>query len=241
MTTPGKLLLALQFWNGDKEQAMKVARLIADLEPRHSEYADFLFVSRFDCSHDKKTLDHVSRKFNVYSHISRRREVGWPGGCNGLFFGTMDWIYSVNEAKRFPTYRAILTFEADAVPLSPNWISELSREWDRAQPAKMVGAFQTNPAPHLNGNALFSGDIKFLKTIARDIGGCSPMGGWDFILRDTFRRLGWKDSRLFRSWWGYPTTTIETYDQLLREGVVFFHGCKDDSVVKLVRSRFSLQ
>lgn len=235
---PDKILLALQFWEGDRDQAMKVARLIADLEVRHSEKADFLFVSRFDCSHDKPTLDHVSRKFNVYTHISRRRETGWPGGCNGLFFGTMDYIYTVNVAKRFPIYKAILTFEADCVPLVPNWISEISREWDRAQPAKMVGAYQTNPAGHVNGNCLLSGDIRFLKYLTRDIAGCTPMGGWDYMLREEFRRQGWKDSKMFRSWWGYPTTPPETFEQLLRENVVIFHGCKDSSVVEQVRKRF---
>lgn len=240
MTPPNKLLLALQFWENDRAQAMKVARLIADLEPRHSEAADFLFVSRFDCTHDKKTLDYVSRKFNVYSHISRRRETGWPGGCNGLFFGTMDYVYSVSVAKRFPVYKAILTFEADCIPLVPNWISEISREWDRAQPAKMVGAYQTNPLGHINGNALFSGDLKFLKHLTRNIGGCSPMGGWDFMLRHEFKRLGWKDSRMFRSWWGYPTTSQETYEQLLREQVVVFHGCKDSSALECVRKKYNL-
>lgn len=241
MPLPTKILLALQFYGEDREKAMKVARLIADLEQRHSEYADFLFVSRFDCSHDKKTLDYVSRKFNVYSHISRRREVGWAGGCNGLWFGTMDWIYSVNEAKRFPQYKAILTFEADAVPLSPNWISEISRAWDAGQPTKVMGAMQTSPAEHCNGNCLFSGDIKFLKHIARDIGGCSPHAGWDFALRGTFKRLGWKNSPLFRSWWNYPSMTAETYEQLLRENVVFFHGIKNDDTVNHVRRRFLLQ
>lgn len=238
MTTPSKILLALQFWEGDKEQAMKVARLIADLETRHSDQADFLFVSRFDCTHDKKTLDHVSRKFNTYSYINRRRGTEWPHGCNDLWFGTMDWIYGVNVAKRFPIYKSILTFEADSVPLIPNWISEISREWDRAQPTKVLGAFQKSPGNHINGNAMFSGDIKFLKHIARDIGGCSPQGGWDFVLAPTFQRLGWRDSKLFRSWWNYPSMTLETFNQISSEGVVLFHGTKDSSVIDLVRRRF---
>lgn len=241
MPLPTKLLLALQFWEGDKEKAMKVARLIADLEVRHSDQADFLFVSRFDCGHDKKTLDLVSRKFNTYSYISRRRGQEWPNGCNSMWFSTMDYVYAFNEAKRFPVYKAILTFESDAVPLSPNWISEISRAWDAGQPTKVMGAMQSSPGPHINGNALFSGDIKFLKHIARDIGGCSPHAGWDYAMAGTFKRLGWKDSPLFRSWWNYPAMTAETYEQLLRENVVFFHGIKTDDTVNLVRRRFLLQ
>lgn len=237
MNPSTKLLLALQFWEGDKARAMKVAKLIADMQPRHCEIADFLFVSRFDCGHDKPTLDYVSRKFNVYSYVNRRRGKEWPHGPNDLWFGTMDWIYEVNVAKRFPVYKAILTFEADAVPTDPNWVSELSREWDRAQPAKVVGAYQTSPGPHVNGNAMFSGDIQFLKQI-RDIGGVNPTGGWDYILAPTFQKAGWKNSKLFRSWWGCPTLSEETFAQLLREGVALHHGVKDESLLNHVRKRF---
>lgn len=237
MQPPTKILLALQFWEGDKKMAMKVARLIADLEPRHSEIADFIFFSRFDCSHDMETVGYVARKFNTYTEINRRRGTEWPHGPNSQWFGLMDYVYTVNVAKRFPVYKAILTFEADAVPLAPNWIGELSREWDRAQPAKVVGAHQTSPGSHINGNAMFSGDIQFLKQI-RDIGGVNPTGGWDYILAPTFQKAGWKNSNLFRSWWNCKTASGETFSQLTREGVSFFHGVKDESLLNLVRQRY---
>jgi hypothetical protein len=86
MVPSNKILITIPFWNGDKDQAMKLARLLADLQPVHSTTADVLFVSRFDTKHDKQTIDYVSRKFNVYYHVSQRREVGWPHGCNGTFF-----------------------------------------------------------------------------------------------------------------------------------------------------------
>lgn len=238
MNPPTKLLLALAFWEGDKERATKVARLIADLEPRHSEIADFLFVSRFDCSHDKPTLDHVSRKFNTYSYVNRRRGREWPHACNDLFFGTMDWLYEVNVAKRFPVYKAIVTLEPDSIPISPNWVGEISREWDRAQPAKVIGAYQTSPGPHINGaSSMYSGDIQFLKKI-RDVGGVSPVGGWDYIMASFFQKSGWKDSKLFRSWWQCQTMSEETFFQQLREGVNLFHGVKDESLLNHVRKRF---
>ena len=60
-----KLLLALQYWDGDKEMAMKVARLIADMEPAHNADVDFLFCSRFDCTHDMDSVAHVAKKFRV--------------------------------------------------------------------------------------------------------------------------------------------------------------------------------
>jgi len=232
-----KILLALQFWDGDKDRAMQLARLIADLESRHSDAADFLFVSRYDCSQDAETIKHVSKKFNVHAYVNKQRGQLWPHGCNALWFGTMDWVFGYGEAERIPPYKAILTFEADCAPLAPNWISELSREWD-AKSTKVVGALQTSPGPHINGNALFSGDKAFLKWVSREVGGCTPHAGWDYVLAPQFKKWGWADSKLFRSWWNYPTMTEETFKQLGREGVAFFHGCKDESLLNHVRRRF---
>lgn len=235
-----KLLLALQFYHGDKAQAMQVARLIADLEPRLSERADFLFVSRFDTPHDMDTVKYVSRKFHVNTYVSRSRGELWPHGPNSLWFGLMEHVCASSIARRTPLYKSVLTFEADASPLSPSWISALHENWDKAK-VKVLGAMQTQPAQHINGNALFSCDPAFLHWIARKVGGCKPSGGWDFILAPEFRRRGWADSSLFRSWWGYPTMTRETFDSLIAQDVVFFHGCKDDSVIRHVRDRFLRQ
>lgn len=234
-----KLLLALQFWEKDKAQAMEVARLVADLEPRHSNQADFLFVSRFDCTQDMPTVEYVSRKFNVHHHINRRRATGWPFGPNELWFGTMDYVFTYGvEAKRMADYKAVLTFEADAFPLCPNWIQTLSEEWDTLHPAKVVGALQQYPGAHINGNALFSCDHEFMKWIARSVSGCSPHLGWDFALAPQFQKRGWRNSNLFRSWWQTPTLPVERYEALLREQVCFLHGVKDTSVIRHVRNKY---
>lgn len=239
---PTKILLALQFWAGDKDQAMRVARLIADLEPRHSDFADFLFVSRFDCDHDLSTVEYVSSKFNCHTFVNRhRRGTGWPSGCNDLWFGTMDHVYSFCEAKRFPPYKAVLTFESDSCPLVPNWHRELSRAWDESavpKDVKMFGARVEHPLPHINGNALFSADMKFLYWISRQIGGCNPTKGWDFILASDFKRVGWMNCPKMRSHWQRKTMPDEEIDTLRNEGVVFLHGVKDDSVISHMRKKF---
>lgn len=234
-----KILLAIQYWENDRAQAMEVARLIADLEPRMSTAADFLFVSRFDCEHDMPSIQHVARKFNVHHYRCIRRGQMWPHGCNELWFGTMDWVYGHTEAQRIPNYKAILTFEADASPLTPNWIQHLSDAWDKAA-VKVFGAMITpgTPHQHVNGNGMFSGDHKFLHWVAREVGGCSPQGGWDYLLAPQFRQHGWANCPGIRSWWQTPTLEKEKFDGLVAEGAVFLHGIKDDSVVRHVRNRF---
>ncbi len=234
-----KILLALQFWEGDKAQAMRVARVIADLEPYFCTKADFLFMARFDCSQDLETIKEVSKKFQVLHRVNRRRGEMWPHGCNELWFGVMDYVYSYShpEAKKIPSYKAILTFESDSCPLIPHWIERLSESWDRAN-VKVHGPMQIYPRQHINGNSLFSGDMKFLHWISREVGGCAPSGGWDYILAPEFSRRGWSDCPLMKSWWQCPTLPEETYQDLIQKGVVFLHGVKDNSVVNLVRKRF---
>jgi hypothetical protein len=241
-----KLLLALQFWNGDKAQAMGVARLVADLQPGFSELADFMFVARFDCTQDMKTVEHVSRKFNVHHFInSRFRGAEWPFGCNQLAFGTLDYVYTKMESKRLPDYKAVLLFEADTTPLYPAWISDLSQAWDKAN-TKMLGHVlphgpRTSNTPgggHVNGNCLISTDKTYLKWLTRDVGGCTPHGGWDFVLAPEFKKRGWADTPLIRSWYRMPTMTEEQFESASAQGIALLHGCKDDSLIRHVRSRF---
>lgn len=237
-----KLLLALQYWEGDKAQAMRLARLITDLEPRHCESADFLFVSRFDCTHDEETIRYVSSRFNVHTYINRnRRGTGWPSGCNDLWFGTIDHIYSFSEAKRLPPYKAVLTFEADACPLVPNWIRELSNAWDAQQArtiTKIYGPRCEYPLPHINGNALFGGDLLTLHKISRQIGGCPPDKGWDFWLAKQFKQMGWADAPMMKSQWQCKDMSEEDIEAHRAAGVVFLHGVKSEAVINSTRKKF---
>lgn len=241
-----KILLALQFWEQDKAAAMQVARLVADLEPKHSDLADFLFVARFDCTQDPATIAYVSKRFNTFSYVNKhRRGQGWPFGCNELWFGTVDHAYTQMQAKLMPDYKAILTFEADGYPLTPDWISRLHDEWDRlhAKGANIIGAM-TPPGPpatagvHINGNCMVSGDPEYLHWLARKLGGCPPGGGWDYILAPEFKRRGWADCPGMKSYWHAPSMQKPFFDRIRKEGVFFCHGVKDQSVIQLVRSAF---
>lgn len=238
MTPPNKILIALQFWDGDKVAAMKLARLMADLEPQFCDKADFLFSARYDCGHDQDTVAYTAKKFNTYTYVnSHRRASGWPHGCNELWFGTMGHVFWSTEANRMPEYKAILTCESDCIPMHPGWIEALINSWDRAK-VSVLGSMLSQPGVHINGNAMFSGSPRFLKWLTHEVVGCRPNGGWDILLAPAFQKWGWLDCRAMRSWWRCPTMPVETYEQLLSEKVSFFHGCKDDSGLLRVRERF---
>lgn len=234
-----KGLLALQFWGRDKADAMRLARFIADIEPGHRDEFDFLFVSRFDCDHDKSTIDYVARKFDVRAWTTRSRMTGHPMGCWGLWFGTLEWFFQMKEAKRIPDYRWLFTFEADSVPLTRNWIVECSDEFEQAG-VNIFGSEILTDYHHVNGNMMLSGNLDFLKWLVLGVGidGCPVGQGWDTFLAPQFFKWGAGFSTRIRSCWNWPTSTEEIYKTWLAEGVSFLHGVKDDSLYN--RSRANL-
>lgn len=238
-----KFLIVLHVCPLDKAPGMVLAKLIADLESRHNEQADFLFFSRFDTELDMGSVNYVARKFNTQHYLNRwHRGSGWPLGCNLAAAGLFEYVYAMGEARKFSNYKAVLNMEADSAPLQPNWINQLSHGWDAAaaKGAKIYGPMidPDGPHPHINANCMFSTDRKFMKWLARDSGALSSRGGWDWLLAPEFKLRGWSDSPLFRSWWRFPTMDAPTYDSLLAQGVAFFHGVRDASLRNLVRKRF---
>lgn len=240
--TTTKILLALQYWDGDKAQAMQLAKLLADIEPKMSDRADFLFVSRFDCAHDQATVSYVARKFKVFTYTSRRRGTGWPLGCNATFFGLMEWFYHKKVARQILPYKAVFAFEADGIPMSKTWIADLSNQWNwinNKKPVVMAGAWLPNgPIPdcgHINGNAMITGDLKFLKHLITRVKDVKGSVGWDYGLAPIFREWGWSDMPQIRSVWRSPITEEIFLRHKNVGGTIWFHGAKEDTGIKLCR------
>jgi hypothetical protein len=235
-----KILVALQFWAGDRAQTMALARFLADIEPTHSDQADLLFAARFDCEHDMKTVEYVSRKFNVRTFTSRRRGVGWPSGCNELWFSVMEWAASMIDARKIPNYKAIFTTEGDCCPIQRNWASLLSRCWDRETAKKrvvMAGPL-VDPGPHINGNALMSTDLKFFRWLSRRVSGVPARVGWDYYLAPALKEMGWADIPEMKSIYRTPTFSREQWEDMVMNNWVWIHGVKDDSLIRIGREKF---
>lgn len=238
----GKILIAIPFWQGDRDQVGHLAKLLADLEKKHSDRADILFVNRFDCRPlDAAAIRYVARRFNVYQHKSARKETGWPCGCNGLFFGTLEYVYHMMEAKKIPAYKAILNLASDVVPLVPDWIDYLHQQWEflpanLRHPVYAAGALIGGDHPHINGDAfLYAGDQKFLKWLVRDVGGIKVRAGWDWVLAPNFRDWGWANIPGIHSLWQTPTMPDAVAAEWRKNGAVLIHGVKDNSLLTYAR------
>ena len=246
-TQSNKLLIALQFWKGDKDGAMKLARFLADLEPVHSSLADFVFINRFDCPPaDRDVIEKMSRKFNTYSYQSPQRGVGWPDGCNSLWFGTMEWAFSFMEVNRIPRYKAIFTCEADGAPLFRDWVCRMSAAWDKTQsgskPVYVAGPLVSGNGveEHVNGNCLVSGNMKFLHWITRRVSGVPSRVGWDYALRGAFKQWGWANIPGMVSLYNTPRFTPEEFVQMIENEYIWVHGDKSNCLIDMGRARLAL-
>lgn len=157
---PLGLIVAIQFWEGDAEQAFRLARLLTDIEPAHRDDVTIALCGRFDTERTPHLVDtwwHCLKRFRAVSLRSKREATGHPDGCFGLWAGTMEQL-----AERWATGQteacSVFTVEADGVPLSVDWISRLQREHARALRAgkRVTGAFTESGGelPHINGSLL---------------------------------------------------------------------------------------
>lgn len=234
-----KILVVLPFWEGDRAALISLARLIADIEPAHSDLADILFVARFDCKHDDEAVRQTSRRFNVYTHTSSRREMGWPAGCNGLFFGAMEFVFHKMKAGAIPAYKAILICEADTAPITKTWVQSLSRDWDRIQKARttriagaLVGGAHFGKE-HINGGCvMLSSDVKFLSWLTKAAASYTAIAGWDWALAEDLKSWVWADMPMIKSHWNKSSIALDEVERLRAGGVVLLHGIKDGSLLK---------
>lgn len=226
-----KIVLAIQYWEGDKAMAMRNARRIADNEPKFRDDVEMCFVARFDSSFDVATIEHVRKKMRVSTYKGFRRGTGWPSGCNDLWCDLMQESVRRSRSGTWQDVKAVFTFEADCIPIARNWLEALHAEWDKAAAeGKLLAgcwADSCTPVGHVNGNALFHPQI----ALKLQLIGCSAQIGWDVAFARQFEPYWWK-SGLIKNL--YRATNVSDADITSPwvDGVVpvVVHGVKDLSV-----------
>lgn len=235
------MIVALQFWEGDKERAMHLARLIADIELTKNAQVDFAFVARFDTQPDPATVKAVSEKFDVWELTGSRRGTGWPHGCNELAIDLLQQAgYRAKPGGPWANHKALYLIESDVLPMCRNWLSRISDEWDVAQAAGafLMGAWCPfhSSIGHVNGNMLVRPDIAVqIKGLDR----CPPRAGWDAYFAPKFGPH-WYKSVLMQNHYDYRANVPEEILFSCVDGVTppaVVHGVKDFSAERQVRDR----
>jgi hypothetical protein len=225
---PDKLVIAMQFWHGDESRAMRVARLIADIEPRRRDDVIFAFCRRFDTPETKLAWDtflHVGAKFGVMPIRSQREATGHPDGCFGLFAGTLDVLA---RGWQDGTLRAhsVLMLEADGVPLRADWLDVLLAEHRRTLEAgkRVTGPLTERPLRHINGTLAMA----FSCWIDRpSLHSCPPRQAWDLFHAEVLMAEA-RPTTLIKNAYGSGNWSAESLAVMAKE-TAYLCSQKDDS------------
>lgn len=232
------------YWDGDRDRAFEVARLLADLLPARSSIARFVFIYRHDAQKpDQETLNYLAAKFK-YVDTRRCPVVGFghPGGCNAI---ALSLFKIFRTDKQFAGTEAFLILESDCVMVRPAWDVELWDEWLRGKAhGKIVvghaypGCYQNPHGNHINASAMYARNIAevlpSIEKVRMDV-------GHDWMNGPAIYPVS-MDSPLFFLDYRKPTITREELFAPRKSGLVplVHHGVRDDSAIRLVREEYKL-
>jgi len=155
---PLPLTIALQFYDGDVEEAMQLARMIADAEPiKRWDVFMVLVLNNHSLSSNalvNSTVEYVDEKMPTARLISPPRASGHPDGC------FMQWHTAMSSLTRVwlhisqPTSKNVFTIEPDGCPTRLDWIDEIKRQHaHNLSVGKRVTGHLSNKVPaHVNGS-----------------------------------------------------------------------------------------
>lgn len=140
-------------------------------------------------------------------------------------------------------YKAVLLIEPDCCPLTPDWLDDLSAEWDKAANAGYLVMGSWHPVNadhptlgHLNGNLMFSPDLAKRITIP-DVPDDKP---WDTYLAATFAPH-WCRTGLIKNLNRHKTASTRqlTVPECGTRSPVLVHGVKDSSAWDFAASKLA--
>lgn len=236
------LMLMLQVCPVDVYPAQELMRLLVDIEPVRRSDVEVAIAWRRDTNAFavRELADIAKTKFAVVHPLrGQRRGTGHPLGCNDLWQESMD---AVLRMKKSGSTKAdgVLTFEADCLPLRPDWINVLRTEWMMArQLGKLVlGHAHSKPsdAPktHINGNAIFAADILATHSTLGDSNG---RNGWDTHNGKLLLSIGQDTFAIYQKYRMHQISRdeiegIRKFDRI----PALFHGVKTLDGIKHVRA-----
>ena len=234
------LLIVLQIYPGDQLQGLGLTKLIADIEPEVRIDVEFMVAYKRDCSTKivEEIISEASRSFKVVRSIRCKRfGSSWPVGPNDLWQDTMTSISVMSKNERL-NVSGVLTFEPDCIPLRPDWLDCLIREWKNRRPGNecvghLHGDGKEQGMRHINGNGMFD---PYITRNHQELSGSDGIAGWDCYHAHTLLKVGQDTNFIFQI---YKAEGLDIDDvRAIRKGNVIpalFHGIKGDSGIKIVR------
>jgi hypothetical protein len=242
------LVVALQFFAGDWWRAMKLARLLADLEQRRRDDVCLLFVRTMECPVTRildETISRCSDSFHVESLVLRpdtpeRRErwglLGrWPVGANVLWQGAVDYFLRSLDSR----WTSLFTVDGgDSVPTCREWLDVLLEDHAKTVEAGLGITGQVGMDGigrwHVNLNQVVERSFFSARPEVVEM----PAGAhlWEPI--DMYRAgvflPACRASTVIRSDWRYVGAKLSDFS-VVSKSSAWWHGCKDGNIVDLAR------
>ena len=232
-----KLLIVIQYWDGDMAQVEKQIDLICDLERFKNNNVDVMLYGRRDAKmFQVGSISKLQSKFGVV-HQQKCRRIGtngYPYGANEMFY---DLCHMMSEKPWVDQYFAFLNLESDCCPTKPGWTHDLSVAFleAAADDKVMIGHYCKNHTlPHMNGVGVYSCEktVKLFGVVA----GGPANAAYDIHWAKKIVPAGKDVPEIFLD---FNRKTI-TPDELFaprKDGLtpVLYHGVKDDSAFNAVR------
>jgi hypothetical protein len=235
-------MLGLQLCPFDADQALALARLIADLEPSKRVEVDVIVSARKDTpepivSAIAATLrPKFGRVFRARAQSATGAAIDeHPDSCFGVWSDTLYCAWGQSKLHKTKA-TGILTFEPDCIPVKRDWIDQLSAEWDRAlaEGKQVVGHLhQWRDSFHINGNAIFHVRMLEFYPALRSTKAGMP---WDIYHQELIVPLA-NDSTQILQYYRMKEFTQEHWEGLEKRGVrpAFFHGIKTLDGIRIAR------
>jgi len=230
------MVIALQYHEGDKADAMRLMRLIADIEGGWRDDVYFLCVHTAEAGPSWENI-RLLRGMMVYDYAVVGAPKGWPAGPNFMAKAALDeilrrWLYAGwNEID------GVLLLEPDCIPIQRDWIDQLMAEWKIALAAGkwMMGTWRDGGGGHINGNCAVRPDFARLvdfNNVPKDL-------AWDCAIAP-YVKDHWHVTNLICNRWKETALTdeqIETHRDGGEVKPVLLHGVKDQCVYEYARRK----
>lgn len=231
------ILIVIPFWKGDMPQAIELCKVVAGLQPNHvGAAAHVMLACRQDCVMDPNMIKIISAKFNTLTYKTASPLRGWPAGSNGMFGSTMIHV-SNNLVKH---YECVYWMEPDAIPLCPNWFTNLVNEWRKRHPSVAVMGCRhdcdgNGKGDHITGCAVYHPNIARIYPPITSSQGIA----WDYQHRAKIVAMG-KHTPLIENFYKQTKAAPGIVDRI-NVGVNIIHGFKDYSVINHVKKKYHIK
>ncbi len=239
------MIIALQYYEGDLEPTMSLARLIADNEPEYRKDVMLALVCQPGTPITPitwATIEHCSLKLPVEHVVSPLGAKGHPEGCTALFAGTAMHFHELWRAGELKHDSILMIDGGDGIPLHHDWINIVMKAHETTTLAlkkSITGTpyFLGTCPLHLNPNAVFDFSVFDNTNIIRDVPKYDGTLGTHF---DIYHRKAMLEnaglSSIIRTDWrgGGEKASLELLQDRSRRSV-WLHGYKDQNLHWLCR------